>query len=129
MKEKSILPYFSLERCPSEFHRVIYQRTRRELITPSLFTYNLYQMHITLSKVQSINCDHTITIYQDGCQAEQIRRLELVMMSSNTFNRSFKSLVHVHLCVCVCDRVGKRFFFIHSLHVPCNHVFKQLLDI
>lgn len=55
-----------------------------EVITAFPFTCNLQQMHITLSEVRSINCTHTITIYQQGCQVEQIPRLELVMMSSNT---------------------------------------------
>lgn len=82
-------------------HRVTCQRTRREVITGLPFTCNLQQMHITLSVGRSINWHRTITIYQQGCQVEQIPRLQLVMMSSNTSNRSLKSAVL--LCACVME--------------------------
>lgn len=80
-------------------HRVSRQRTRREVITGLPFTCNLQQMHITLSVWRSINWRRTITIYQQGGQVEQIPRLELVMMSSNTSNRSLKSAVLLYACV------------------------------
>lgn len=102
VKSKSILHPSIWLHFHQSLYRVIYQRTRREVIIAFPFTCNLQQMHITLSEGQSINCDHTITIYQQGCQLEQIPRLELVMMSSNPWKMSFKS------CVCACVSVFER---------------------
>ncbi len=100
-KCKGILSPFNMVKCPSEFVQGHLPKDKKGSHYCLPFTCNLQQMHITLSVAQSINPDHTITIYQQGCQGEQIPRLELVMMSSNTWNRSFKSLVLVCACVCV----------------------------